>query len=441
MHWDLQSRSGKNRSWPACPVYDIPVPGGPSITDGGAAYLYEMTGDVPVLIDLITTNVAGFAPPHNVGKEVSNGEFIGLLAGQASYPVERNEFGEVVPKFEYTRSNGGDVSQSEGVSAFGVLDEGVDIYPDVLNDNATQSQNYHLQIDLSGGSPAPGMAEDIKIYKEFVAVNDNSFDRVQVLQFPCGYGGKLVANTWELVTVPCNVPPGTTVEKAFNADIFPGACSPTPCGVLGQYDVNWVVYGQNGDFTSPQPTVRLSAGAVVQPGRGYWIIADASLKPAGQPVYWNVDESNFASPEAARIPLTTGSNPQGGALAPDVAGYYQVDLPNNIPTNQTVGVLLGNPYGRSFRWSQSYVQVQGPINQAFPVGSINALNPLVDYRLHLQPEQHRRPALRHGCQHAGVQRNSSGEQGLLDPNESRIPGYYLRQFVAALLEVGVGVSA
>jgi hypothetical protein len=63
------------------------------------------------------------------------------------------------------------------------------------------------------------------------------------------------------------------------------------------------------------------------------------------------------SPEDARIPLTTGSNPQGAALAPDVAGYYQVDLPDNIPTNQTVGVLLGNPYGRSFRWSQSYVQL------------------------------------------------------------------------------------
>ena len=143
---------------------------------------------------------------------------------------------------------------------------------------------------------------------------------------------------------------------------------------MGLYDHNWVVYAQNGDFTSPQPTVRLSPGAVVQPGRGYWIIADASLKPAGQPVYWNVDESNFATPEAARIPLTTGSNPQGGALAPDVAGYYQVDLPDNIPTNQTVGVLLGNPYGRSFRWSQSYVQLQGTINQAFPVGSINAPN-------------------------------------------------------------------
>ena len=228
--WEEQILAG-------APFYDIPVPGSPSITDGGAAYLYEMTGDVPVLIDRITTYVAGFAPPHNVGKEVSNGEFIGLLAGQASYPVERNELGQVVPKFEYTRSDGGDVSQSEGVSAFGILGEGVDIYPDVLNDNATQRENYHLEIDLSGGSPAPGMAEDIKIYKEFVAVNDNTSNRVQTLQFPCGYGGKLVANTWELVTVPCNVPPGTTVEKAFNADIFPGACSPTPCGVLGAYDV------------------------------------------------------------------------------------------------------------------------------------------------------------------------------------------------------------
>ena len=90
------------------------------------------------MIDRITTYVPGWAPPHNVGKEVSNGEFIGLLAGQASYPVERDEFDQVVPKFEYTRSNGGDVSQSEGVSAFGILGEGVDIYPDVLNDNATQ---------------------------------------------------------------------------------------------------------------------------------------------------------------------------------------------------------------------------------------------------------------------------------------------------------------
>lgn len=363
------------------PGYDIP--GSPSIVDGGAAYLYEMDGNVPVPDpdNPITTHVDGWvATPLNVGKEVSNGEFIGLLAGQtASYPVERNELDEVVPKFEYTRSAGGDVSQSEGVSAFGIFGEGVDIYPDVLNDNAAQRENYHLEIDLSGAGTSTGMAEDIKIYKEFVAVNDNSGavgGQVQVLQFPCNYGGELTRLTYELVTVPCNVPPGTTVEQAFNADIFPGACSGTPCGVLGRYGTNWVVYGQNDDFTSPQPTVLLSASTPVQPGKGYWIVADASKKPAGQPVYWNVDESIFTSPASARIPLTTGSNPRGGALAPDVGGYYEVDLPTNIPTSQTVGVLLGNPFGRSFRWSQTYVQLQGLINQAFLVGTVNLVNPL-----------------------------------------------------------------
>ena len=89
-------------------------------------------------------------------------------------------------------------------------------------------------------------------------------------------------------------------------------------------------------------------------------------------------------PDAARIPLTgvrtplnpVGSNPRGGPLAADVGGYYSVDLPDSIPEDVTLGVLLGNPFGRSFRWSQAYVQAAPGQTGAFPVGTVSAEFPL-----------------------------------------------------------------
>ena len=329
------------------PGYDLPAI--TPIENAGAAYLYELDGDVPALIDVILIDDSfGFEYlPQAVGTEVSVGENLGLLAGQSSYPMQRIG-GTIVPRFQYARTNGGDVSRSDDVAAFGISGEGVDVYPDVLNDNADQQSNYHLQITLNGGVASPGLAKDIRIYKDLVAVNDNFNDRVQSLFFPCAYGGQLRAFEWKAVSVPCELPPGTTVEQAFNADIFPGLCPVgEECGVLGAYGDNngWIVWEQIDDYTSQQPTQPMAATDEVVNGKGYWIITDAAVKDPGQPVYWNVDDSTSTQ----RTLFDTGDVP--GLTRPDnVAGYKVIPLDPAASAGTSTHVLLGNPFSRSFHW-------------------------------------------------------------------------------------------
>jgi FG-GAP repeat len=361
----------------------------------GATYLYTLTGDDAGTAEkIIATTFA--EPAVGLGTEVSLGADLGLMSGSSAYPLERVD-GSIQPKFQYTRSAGGDVSQSDGVSAFGINGEGVDIYPDVLNDavDADQRNNYHLEITLTGA--ASGTGEDIRLYKDFVAVNDNPNDRVQVLHFPTNYGGKLLANEWDLVTAPGNLPAGTTVEQAFNADIFPGACPPTPCGVLGDYGVNWEVWGQDWvgdqDYTIPQTTLRYLGTDLVQAGKGYWIKADGSKKP-GQPVYWNVSKESSTSPEAYKLSLTT-DNPfsPGSSLPTGVGAYYQLDLPDNIDDPVVdADVMLGNPLGRAFKWSDvGVILSDGTTPVTVPVselgGSSYPDNTLTAYRYVPDPDE------------------------------------------------------
>jgi hypothetical protein len=352
------------------PGYDTIVP---AIENAGAAYLYEMNGDTPVEIDFITINVdAGWDDPQAVGTEVSVGADLSLLAGLAAYPMQR-VLGNLEPKFQYTRSQGGDVSQSEGVSAFGINTIGVDIYPNVLNDNADQRSNYHLEIELNGGGPTDGLAEDIRLYKDIVAVNDNANNGVHSLFFPCGYGGELKAYEWKMVSIPCGLPAGTTVEEAFNADIFPGLCDieegDEACGVLGEYGVGWEVWEQTTDFTSLQPTLLLSAGDLVVNGKGYWIITDAAAKEPGQPVYWNVDEST----STLRTVFDPADDP-GFARPEEVAGYKRIDLDVNMPVDEPAYVLLGNPFSRPFQWPNVGVTITSFLESTTaPVEDANAI--------------------------------------------------------------------
>lgn len=383
------------------PEFLVGVPGSDlAAVDAGAAYLYELQpGDVLGLIDTITVSPP-FTPivANETGIEVSMSDDLVILAGGTSYPAE--PLGDsYVAKFEYGRSQGGDVSQSEGVAAFGISGTGIDIYPDVLNDNADQRSNYHMEIDLTvsstegitipaeqvgaAGAPIPGLARDTRLYKDIALVNDNSNTQVRSLFFPCGYGGDLEAYEWKLVSIPCDLPPDTTVEEAFNADIFPGACDPE-CGALGEYGVNWEVWGQvrSGDSVPAAPppdyvtgkaSRLLTATDIVKPGQGYWIIADASLKDPGQPVYWNVDSST----SSAKTALNGGD---GGfdPIPVDVRGYHQINLDPDIPQFELAKVMLGNPFPRAFDWDDVGVTVSlfGVVPFTVPLSGVNSLDPL-----------------------------------------------------------------
>jgi len=70
----------------------------------------------------------------------------------------------------------------------------------------------------------------------------------------------LVANTWAMLSLPCEPPPGTTMATLFGDDIS------------GGYDSTWVVYifdptlGDNGEYA------KLSGDLLPQSGQGFWII-------------------------------------------------------------------------------------------------------------------------------------------------------------------------
>ena len=101
----------------------------------------------------------------------------------------------------------GDVSQSAGVSAFGLLGEGAFIYRDLANDTPADIDAPIPDIGdsipvasapvISGRSANVGF--DIRLVNEFLWFADPLSNRALLTEFPCGYGRKLPERQYAVV--------------------------------------------------------------------------------------------------------------------------------------------------------------------------------------------------------------------------------------------------
>ena len=153
----------------------------------------------------------------------------------------------------------------------------------------------------------------------------------------CGAGKmNLTAYQWKTISFSCDT--GTNgIEVLLGASL----------GTYGD-EANWVMYAQRNNYTGDRNTdMRLmNVSDTVVPGRGYWIIADATvtakitrpLSGIGQTV--TVPASGFTG-----VPTT-------GQAFDEVFAY---NLPDSLSTDFRK-VLIGNPFFKTFNLSDVYYQ-------------------------------------------------------------------------------------
>ena len=171
---------------------------------------------------------------------------------------------------------------------------------------------------------------------------------------------QLIAKHWTTVSIPCD-PHGDAI-----ADLFSG---------LGTYgdENNWVMYEQvtsftgnpNNDFPTP-----MAATDTMQPGKGYWIIADANhtIGVSSTPNLRGTDRSDVTAAAYPGIPTA-------GTSFDKVRDYT---LPDSDTTVKKV--LLGNPFLKKFQLSDMYYRsASDPYVSmaALPTDGSGAMEPVV----------------------------------------------------------------
>jgi hypothetical protein len=289
-------------------------------TDNGAGFMYVYDGSVPSIT--WTGSLYGTTDNEALGVQVAHTDPYAIIAGNLrSHGYQYVDVWERDLDVEGTV--GGDVSIDSNVSAIAIKGDSVNVYPAL----GSSFNSYFLPITPTG-TVSSKFAEDISLSQNYLLVSEAGSDQVRMYEMPCGYGGTLVENEWAMVSIPCKIS-GQTVATIFGDD------------GLGTYDSNWVVYEQNISNYSGKSTdaIKLDLTTSIEQGKSYWIIADANST-------WKVDST--ASSTRTDLNTTLVPNPNL------VAGTYPITLPTadqNVSGEIYAKVMVGNPFSRSFEWS------------------------------------------------------------------------------------------
>lgn len=291
------------------------------LIDNGAGFMYEYNKSVPSIIQ--TGYLYGTTDNESLGIKVDHKDPYAIIAGNLrshGYHFEDVWYRDL----DVEGTGGGDVSINSNVSAIATKGSFINVYPSM----GSSFNTYFLQIDPTG-TVSSEFAEDISLSQNFLLVSEAGSDQARMYEMPCGYGGTLVENKWAMVSIPCKIS-GQTVGTIFGDD------------GLGTYDTNWVVYAQNASNYSGKSAdyIKLDETSPIVQGKSYWIIADANRT-------WKVD----STASSTRTDLNTMIVPN-----PDVvAGTYAVALPmvdqNLTGLGSWAKVMIGNPFARSFEWT------------------------------------------------------------------------------------------
>ncbi len=147
--------------------------------------------------------------------------------------------------------------------------------------------------------------------------------------------GQLTENHWSTISFPC----------ATGANGIEALIGTAIGGTYGNND-NWVVYEQRGDYTGTSSSmVLLDAADTVEPGKGYWIIADHNTT-------WHIDG---ALSGLSYTPTVTASSL--GISSANFDYVHLRDLPDRAADEQKL--LLGNPFPHDINLSDIYFSGAG----------------------------------------------------------------------------------
>ena len=304
------------------PYYDT------NYTDAGAGYIYEYNG---TSITLSAAPVYGTSTNENLGlhlehdHDLTHDNLFAVISGNLSshgyhYTVDEGWH------IQYTENNtsGGDVDINTNLGAIATKGTSVKVFPLFLS----SLENYYVDVTPLNGNVSSEYAEDISLDWNHVAVSDFGNKQVRFYEMPCGYGGELVEYEWTMASIPCKIS-GQTVDTIFGDD------------GLGTYGTNWVVWEQNTSNYSGESAdyIKLNENSPIEQGKSYWIIADANRT-------WKVDSAASISHTEINTTIVTPTDV--------IAGVYAIPLPRadqNVSGDVFAKVMLGNPFARSFEWT------------------------------------------------------------------------------------------
>ncbi|ASJ74577.1 hypothetical protein [Granulosicoccus antarcticus] len=141
----------------------------------------------------------------------------------------------------------------------------------------------------------------------------------------------LADNVWEMLSLPCPMPPDLTVDDVFGDDI------------PGEYGASWIVYTH--DPLVPNAYTDITASGRLEPGQGFWI-----TQISGNVVTLDLPRS------------INDLHPVTSTACADSHGCYEIELSGNADAEITWN-MVGNPfsYGEELQFDELRAQSEGGI--------------------------------------------------------------------------------
>ncbi|NRB72119.1 MAG: hypothetical protein HRU51_09425, partial [Xanthomonadales bacterium] len=293
-------------------------------------------------------------------------------------------------------SDGGDVS-GRAPASFGVLASGANIFRDPINDVlASDGINIDVLADIANNaipappnppSPATGIedvGEDIRLVRETLWFANREAGntigeaaplnplagtegRAFYYQYPCGFGQRLVDRKYSLISIPCDLPQGTTYGELFGGTINGANVTIGDRNLIRLYRYDRSQTNPDRTFTEvvtdgviPDDVLRNSF-LVIYADRRYFAIPDGLGSSNGTPSFLGIDSDpngRGAAVNADDAKFTAAAN---AGLGANVRRFAPVELkPANTDVSDKPFVMVSNLYPRAFDVNNLVIEVIDP---------------------------------------------------------------------------------
>ncbi len=276
-------------------------------------------------------------------------------------------------------SNGGDVSGSQP-AAIGVIPSGATIYRDPLSDDpATGSDTgdavlLDVKQDLRDGNVGntsdddlADLGLDIRLTREALWFANEAAQRAVYYQYPCGFGQRLVNRKYSLISIPCDLPQGTTYGELFGGTINGANVTIGDRSLIRLYRYDRSQTNPDRTFTEvvtdgviPDDVLRNSF-LVIYADRRYFAIPDGLGSSNGTPSFLGIDSDPNGRGAAVNADDAKFTAVANAGLGANVRRFAPVELkPANTDVSDKPFVMVSNLYPRAFDVNNLVIEVIDP---------------------------------------------------------------------------------
>ncbi len=276
------------------------------------------------------------------------------------------------------RNDGGDVSGSQP-AAIGVVPFGGSIYRDPLSDEVGTTifdPRDAIPVDVAAelnipdpptNPDAADLGVDIRLTREALWFANAAANRAVYYQYPCGFGTRLTDRQYTLLTIPCDLPAGTTYQQLFGGAINGDTVTIGERSKVRvfRYDPDQSnpdrTFTEVTDPNEPIGSLARNSFLVIYADRRYFAVPGGLGGSANElPGFLGTTGSGSPSlPATDFLPLAFSASVQ--RYAPVLLKAAGTTLPAKAP-GQDRFVLVGNSYPRAFDINDLVMDVGGVRN-------------------------------------------------------------------------------